>query len=157
MAGYNLVSAWRRSYMFSLPLHAIYVSWKLIPSIVECPFMTIQDMTFAILYWNSLYRSAPWSVLPKWILSCTLYGYQRGVLICPELFSTLEALWGQTDFFIPVKKWVRELTWEGSKLGEYSSHFGLHGAYGEYLNSGDIGGLPSPWLSNWDATEISPT
>jgi len=32
-------------YMFSLPLHATYVSWKLIPSIVECPFMPTQDMT----------------------------------------------------------------------------------------------------------------
>jgi hypothetical protein len=36
-------------YMFSLPLHATYVSWKLIPSTVECPFMPTQDMTFAII------------------------------------------------------------------------------------------------------------
>jgi hypothetical protein len=34
---------------------------------------------------------------------------------------------------------VIEFTQEGSKLGEYSSHFSLHGAFGAWLSS-----LPSP-------------
>ena len=36
-------------YTFPSPLHAYYVSCKLIPPAVQCPFRTVQEMTFAIL------------------------------------------------------------------------------------------------------------
>ena len=33
-------------YVFASPLHAMYVSWRLIPTIIQCPYSTVWDMTF---------------------------------------------------------------------------------------------------------------
>jgi hypothetical protein len=44
-----------------------------------------------------------------------------GVCICPKLLSTLGALNGCIDFFVPGKKWGIELTQEGNDLAEHGS------------------------------------
>jgi len=138
-------------YTFSSPLHATYVSWKLVPDIVECPFVTIQDMTFDIIKkFSPSQLSLPSHIGTAFTDRPLEAGYQNefyhglfmatggGVLICPELLSAPKALLGHINFFIPGKKWGVELTQEGSKLGEHSSRFGLQGAYGAWLSSGDM-------------------
>ena len=36
-------------YTFPSPLHAMYASWRLIPTTRQCPFETVRGMTFSIL------------------------------------------------------------------------------------------------------------
>jgi hypothetical protein len=140
-------------YMFPSPLHAMYVSWRLIPTTIPCPFVTIRDMTFSILKeFNPSQLSSPSRIGVAFSDSPMEARYQfefyrglfaatgGGVHICPELFTAPGARKGRIDFFIPEKKWGIELIQEGtpSSLSEHSSRFGLGSKYGVWLASNDM-------------------
>jgi hypothetical protein len=138
----------RTCYVFSSPLHAIYASWKLIPSVIHCPFLTVRDMAFAILK----------TFIPSQLSSPSTIGvafsdrpiearYQHefyrglfaatggGVRICPELFTASGARKGRIDFFVPGQKWGIELIQEGNDLAGHGARFALKGKYGVWLTS----------------------
>jgi hypothetical protein len=139
------------SYTFPSPLHATYVSWKLIPASEDCPFETVRDLAFAILMkFVPARQSSPSRIGVAFSdrplearYQCEFY---RGlfsatggsVRICPELLTAPGARSGRIEFFIPGKKWGIALTREGSKLAEHDSRFGVVGKYGVWLSSGDI-------------------
>jgi hypothetical protein len=108
---------WRFCYIFSTPLHAAYISWKLIPYTVECPYATVQDMSFSIIrQFNSSHLSSPSNIGIASLDQPLEARYQQefyfglfkatggGVLICPELFSVSGTCLGRADFFVPGKK-----------------------------------------------------
>ena len=123
-------------YMFASPLHSMYVSWRLIPANIQCPYSTVQEMTFSILKkFNPSHLSSP-SRIRSDFSDCPLetryqFEFYRGpfaatgggVHICPELLTALGACRGWIDFFVPDKKWGIELTREGKTLSEHSSRF----------------------------------
>jgi hypothetical protein len=37
------------SFTFASPLHGMYISWMLVPNVVECSFASVRDMTFQII------------------------------------------------------------------------------------------------------------
>jgi hypothetical protein len=140
-------------YTFSSPLHAMYVSWRFIPTIIQCPFVTIWDMTVSILKkFNPSRLSAPSRIGVAFSDRPMEARYQfefyrglfattgGGIRICPELFTATGACKGRINFFIPEKKWgielIREGTW--SSLSEHSSGFGLGSKYGAWLASNDM-------------------
>ena len=138
-------------YTFASPLHAMYVSWKLIPRVLNCPFTNVREMTFSIVkHFVPSQLSAPTSIgcasTDRPLEARYQYEFYRGlfkatnggVRICPELLSAPGALKGRIDFFIPGKNWGLELTREGNALGEHSSRFGLQGKYGVWLTSNDM-------------------
>lgn len=137
-------------YTLSSPLHIFYISWRLTPSVINCPFSTIKDLAFEVIKkFKPSQLSSPKSI-GKTITDrplearyqCEFYSALHdllgGVLICPELLSAPGAKSGRINFFIPEKKWGIELTREGSKLLEDSSRFGPKGAYGAWLGSNDM-------------------
>jgi hypothetical protein len=147
-------SEWRQGktcYVFASPLHAMYVSWRLIPTIIQCPYLTVRDMTFSILKkFNPSRLSSPSRIGLDFSDSPLEARYQfefyrglfaatgGGVHICPELFTAPGARRGCIDFFVPDKKWGIELTREGSTLSEHSSRFDLGGKYEVWLTSNDM-------------------
>ena len=140
-------------YTFSSPLHAIYVSWRLIPTTIPCPFTTIWDMTLSILKkFTPSQLSSPSRIGMAFSDRPMEARYQfefyrglfaatgGGVRICPELFTAPGACTSRINFFIPEKKWGIELIREGtpSSLSEHSSRFGLGSKYGVWLASNDM-------------------
>jgi hypothetical protein len=138
-------------YVFASPLHAMYVSWRLIPTIIQCPYLNVRDMTFSILKkFNPSQLSSPSRIDLDFSDSPLEARYQfefyrgifastgGGVRICPELFTAPGAHRGRIDFFVPEKKWGIELTREGNTLSEHSSRFDLGGKYGVWLTSNDM-------------------
>jgi hypothetical protein len=139
-------------YTFPSPLHAMYVSWRLIPATIQCPFPTIRDMTFSILKkFNP--SQLPSSCIEVAFLDRPMearyqFEFYRGlfaatgggVRICPELFTAPGTCKGHINFFIPEKKWGIELIREEtqSSLSEHSSCFGLGSKYGPWLASNDM-------------------
>ena len=137
-------------YAFASPLHAMCVSWRLIPTIMQCPFASIQDMAFAILKkFNPSQLSSPSHIGVAFSDRPMEARYQfefyrglfaatgGGVRICPELFTAPEARKGRIDFFIPEKKWGIELIQEGTWSSPFE-HFGLRSKYGVWLASNDM-------------------
>ena len=69
----------------------------------------------------------------------SVFSVTMGNVLCPEFASAREApVAGHMDFFIPVVKWDVEITREGGRLAEHSSRFAKPGAYGAWLESGDM-------------------
>ena len=139
-------------YTFSSPLHAMYVSW-LIPTIIQCPFATIWDMTFSILKkFSPSQLSSPSRIGVAFSDHPMEARYQfefyrglfaatgGGVRSCPEFFTAPGSCKGHINFFIPEKKWGIELIREGtrSSLSEHSSRFDLGSKYGVWLASNDM-------------------
>lgn len=136
-------------YTFPSPLHATYISWRLIPSNVQCPYATVQEMAFTILKkFNPSQLSSPSRIGVAFSDRPLEARYQSefyrglfaatggGVRICPELFTERGARQGgRINFYIPATKWGIELLREGSGLAEHSSRFSLHGKYGVWLTS----------------------
>jgi len=61
------------------------------------------------------------------------------VCISPEYASAKGARKaGRINFFIPIMKWGIEITWDGSRLLEHVDRFTDSGAYGAWLESGDM-------------------
>ena len=115
-------------YAFPSPLHAIYISWKLIPAVVSCPFATIQYMAFSILkqfipsQLSSLsclgvaFCSLPLEPHYQFEFYCNLFAATNGaVCISPELVTMTETSKGCINFFIPQKKWKIKLIQDGSE------------------------------------------
>ena len=126
----------------------MYASWRLTPILGQCPYVTVQDMTFSILKkFNPSQLSSPSRIGVAFSDRPLEARYQfefyrglfaatgGGVRICPELFTARR---GRIDFFIPEKKWGIELTREGNALSEHSSRFGNGCKYGAWLDSNDI-------------------
>ena len=140
-------------YTFSSPLHAMYVSWRLIPTTIPCPSTTIWDMTFLILkeftpsqlsspsHIGMAFSDRPMEAHYKFEFYHGLFAATgSGVRICPKLFTAPAAHKGCINFFISKKKWGIELIREGtpSSLSEHSSRFGLGSKYGVWLASNDM-------------------
>jgi hypothetical protein len=135
-------------YMFSSPLHGMYISWMLLPAVVECPFETVRDMTFAIIKkLDPSQQLSPFRIgedsTDRPLEARYQYEFYRGVFaatgggvnICPELLSAYGARKGHIELFVPNKKWGIELTWEGNGLVGRDCRFGFSGAYGKWLSS----------------------
>jgi hypothetical protein len=138
-------------YTFPSPLHATYVSWRLIPPVIHCQFMTVRDMAFGILKkFVPSQLSSPSRIgvafSDRPLEARYQYEFYRGlftatgggVRICPELLTAPGARRGRINFFVPGKKWGIELIREGSNLAEHSPRFGLRGKYGVWLTSNDM-------------------
>jgi hypothetical protein len=140
-------------YTFSSPLHALYISWRLIPTVINCPYGTVQEMTFSILKkFSPSQLSSPSRIgvafSDRPLEARYQYEFYRGlfsatggcVRICPELFTAPGARRGCIDFFIPEKKWGIEFIREGKPhtLSEHSSRFGPGSKYGAWLDSNDM-------------------
>lgn len=123
----------------------------LIPAVVECPFASVRDMTFAIIKsFNPSQLLSPSHIgedfTDRPMEARYQYEFYRGVFaatgggvnICPELLSATGKRSGRIDLFVPGKKWGIELTWEGSELAEHDGRFGPLGAYGVWLSSNEM-------------------
>jgi len=139
------------SYILASPLHAIYLSWKLLPVSVEFPYKTVRDMTFAIIKTFNPSQLSSLSHIgedstDRPVEARYQYEFYRGVskatgggvAVCPEILSARGARKGRLDLFIPSHKWGIEFTREGGDLARHDSRFGFTGAYGEWLSSGDV-------------------
>jgi hypothetical protein len=71
---------------------------------------------------------------------CSLATISDGcVSLTPEFGSRKYAVVaGWIDFFISDKRWGIEITRDGQKLGEHNDRFLEDGAYGEWLQTGDM-------------------
>jgi hypothetical protein len=59
--------------------------------------------------------------------------------ISPEFASATGAhVTGRIDFFVPIVKWGIEIMRDGKRLQEHDSRFEHSGAYGVWLQSGDM-------------------
>jgi len=141
-------------YSFASPLHAAYISWIVQPSNDMPWYPSAFDLCIAVIskfkpsqmhipirrvgvpsakgllpeaqYQDEFYRS---------LFSATA----GNVRISPEFASAKEAQpTGRIDFFVPTVKWGIEITRNGDRLWEHNSRFEYSGAYGAWLQSGDM-------------------
>jgi len=141
-------------YSFPSPLHSVFVSWLLHPSDDMPNYTSPFELCLAVIskfkpsqmhtpirrvgtsgaitqlpeaqYQDEFYRS---------IFSATA----GNVRISPEFATARGAhVAGRIDFFIPVVNWGIEITREGNRLLEHDSRFKVPGAYGAWLESGDM-------------------
>jgi len=110
-------------YALASPLHAMYVSWKLIPAVVPCPFVTIQDMALSILkqfspsqlsspsHLGTTFSNRPLEARYQFEFYRGLFAATSGgVRISPELLTMTGTSEGCIDFFVPQKKWGIKVT-----------------------------------------------
>jgi hypothetical protein len=139
------------SFTLPSPLHGMYVSWRLIPEVMVCPFVTVQDMTFTIIKtFKPSQLSLPSRMGEESTNSPTEARYhfefycgafevtEGGVQVCPEFLSAAGELSGRINLFIPGKKWGIELMREGNRLAEHDLRFGPFSAYGVWLDLKDM-------------------
>jgi hypothetical protein len=138
-------------YVFPSPLHASYLSWKLLPHESRCPFNSLVDFVLAVVklfkpsqlrspnnigvacvqrpvearYQDEFYRAA----------HCVTHG---GITITPEYSAWTSPEEGRIDFFIPDKKWGIEILREGTNVNSHYMRFHEDGAYGQWLSGGDM-------------------
>jgi hypothetical protein len=135
-------------YIFPSPLHAAYVSWKLVPYGVECPYATVQEMCFSIIkQFDPSQLSSPSRIGTAFLDQPPEARYQQGfysglfkatgggVIVSPEFFSVSGSSSGRTEFFLPGKKWGIELIQDGGEMEEHGSRFELRGKYSAWLSS----------------------
>jgi hypothetical protein len=141
-------------YTFSSPLHSAFISWTLQSSNDMPSYSSAFELCFAVIsgfkpsqmhipicrvgapsileplpeaqYQDEFYRS--------------LFSVTAGnVCISPEFASTRGAhVMGHIDFFIPVMKWGIEIIQDGDRLQEHNSRFECSGAYGAWMQLGDM-------------------
>jgi hypothetical protein len=140
-------------FVLPTPLHAVGLSWILVPAQVDLP----SDLT--TLVWEvvghfkysqlalPLRRAGPETtpdLSPEAQYADEFYRAlhdftKGGVLVSPEFASASDAsVAGRIDFYIASMKWGIELTWDGKKLQQHSDRFGETGAYGRWLASGEM-------------------
>jgi hypothetical protein len=105
-------------YTLSSPLHIFYVSWRLMPSVISCPFSTVKDMVFAVIkkfgtiqlpslisIGGKTLTDRPLEACYQCEFYCGLFALLGGVIIFPELLSAPGSPPGRIDLFIPEKQW----------------------------------------------------
>ena len=128
----------------------MYVSWKLIPAVVPCPFVTIQDMALSILkqfspsqlsspsHLGTTFSNRPLEARYQFEFYRGLFAATSGggVRISPELLTMTGTSEGCIDFFVPQKKWGIKATQGG--LGFSGACMDLGNKYRMWLTSNDM-------------------
>ena len=141
-------------YTFPSPLHSAHVSWLLKPSDDMPTYSTVFELCFkAISMFKPSQMHTPirrvgaartTNPLPEAQYQDEFYrsvfsATAGSVRISPEFASARGAdRVGRIDFFIPKVKWGIEIIRDGHQLSEHNSRFKTSGAYGAWLQSGDM-------------------
>jgi len=144
----------KQGFVLPTPMHTAALSWVLIPSEVKLP-SNLLDLVFEVVgrfKYSQLMQplrragdnagatSGPPEAQYQDEFYRALHDYTKGgVRISPEFATAAGASKaGRIDFFIANKKWGIEITREGKKLQEHSDCFGAYGAYGHWINTGEM-------------------
>ena len=140
-------------YTFASPLHSSFVSWTLGPSDNMPMYPSAFELCFAVI---SRFKPSQMHIPIRRVAPSTLdplpeaqyqdefyrsvFSLTAGsVRISLEFASARGAhVTGSIDFFIPIVKWGIEITRDGNRLQEHDSRFERSGAYGAWLQSGDM-------------------
>lgn len=139
-------------YVLPSQMHSLYYQWKLLPSSGSIPFTNLLELSIAVIqaFQPSQLSNPPRRVGDAGALRPPEAAYQdefyrsifkvtKGCIRVSSEYSAAEGERpGRIDFFIPSKKWGIELLRDGAKLGEHWSCFRLGGAYGAWLETGDM-------------------
>jgi len=140
-------------FVLPTPLHAVSLSWMLVPSEVDLP-SDLNELVWKVvgLFKYSqlalpIRRAGPVNTSDKPREAQyqdefyrALHDFTKGsVLVSPEFASASDASEaGRIDFYIASKKWGIEITRDGKKLQQHSDRFWETGAYGRWLASGEM-------------------
>ena len=148
-------SSFEEGFVFPTPLHTAALSWVLVPlpSEANLPSKLLDLVSDVVARFNysqlthSLRRvgdddKASGSQEAQYqdefyraLHDCT----KGGVQVSPDFATAANAFKaGCIDFFIAEKKWGIEITQDGRKLQEHSDRFGGHGAYGHWIETGEM-------------------
>ena len=143
----------KRSFVFPTPLHTAALSWVLVPAEVNLPsnlFDLVLDVVARFKYSQLTHpvrragddakASGPPEAQYQDEFYRALHECTNGrVQVSPEFATAANASKaGRIDFFIAKKKWGIEITRDGKKLQEHSDRFGGHGAYGHWIETGEM-------------------
>lgn len=145
----------KRGFVLPTPLHTASLSWMLVPSQIDLP----EDLMGLVLKVvgrfkysqltlpvrragdsDTLGTSRPPEVQYQDEFYRALHDFTHGgVQVSPEFATAAGASKaGRIDFFIDSRKWGIEITRDGKKLREHSDRFGSRGAYGQWIESGEM-------------------
>ena len=143
----------KRGFVFPTPLHTAALSWVLVPSEVNLPSNLLDLVSEVVAHFKYSQLTHPLrragddakasgppeaqyqDEFYRALHDCT----KGGVQVSPEFATAANASKaGRIDFFIAKKKWGIEITRDGKKLQEHSDRFGDHGAYGHWIETGEM-------------------
>jgi len=149
----GFIYAKESGFVLPTPLHAVSLSWMLVPSDVDLP----SDLN--TLVWEVIGRfkysqlalpirragpvitsDQPAEAQYRDLFYRALHDFTEGsILVSPEFASGSDAsVAGRIDFYIANKKWGIEITRDGNRLQQHSDRFGTSGAHGQWLASGEM-------------------
>jgi hypothetical protein len=139
-------------YVFPSFLHHSCLSWRLVPDSVEPPFSSVFEMSLA-----TIQRFKPSNLLPAprrmgsspenpnealyqaEFYQCLNDATSGSVGVSPEFVSAKYAVAaGRIDFFVTKRQWGIEITRDGLRLLEHNDCFLSLGAYGAWLQHGQM-------------------
>jgi hypothetical protein len=150
----KIFSPSEQGFVLPTPLHTASLSWMLVPSQIDLPCDLIELVLKVITRFKYSQLTLPIrragddavgiSVAPEAQYQDEFYralhDFTKGsIQVSPE-FATAGGVSkaGRIDFFVASKAWGIEITRDGKKLQEHSDRFGTRGAYGHWIESGEM-------------------